>query len=87
MPFAVIISNNEGGCPATVHATLDDVKAYLRAYMQSGNPPLDDEERAAFEADLLRLTGECVETVAGSEAWKEIAYVAPVAADQITTTK
>lgn len=82
--FVVVISNNEGGWPATLHRTLDDVRAYIRQEVSDGDPPLDDEERENMERDLARLTGEATEAVSGSEAWKETFYVAPLDASHVT---
>lgn len=78
--YVVLVTNNEGGRPATLHASLDDAKAAVRAYLTDpdNDPPITDKERQQMEQDLASMSGDCVESVRGSEAWKEWIYVAPI---------
>jgi hypothetical protein len=80
--FAVIVSNNDGGV-ASYHGTLDDARRWLTDYLtgEDSDPPFsewpEDQQKETMR-DLAELTGEYVESVRGSQAWKEWAYVAPV---------
>lgn len=77
--FVVVVTNNEGGCPATIHETLDDARKWIRNYFAECHPPLSEQEQEEANRDLAELTGDYVQGVRGSQAWKEWLYIAPLA--------
>jgi hypothetical protein len=76
--YVVLVTNNEGGCPATLHETLESAKALIVKYLAEGNPRLSAEEQRDADSDLAGLFDDCTSVVRGSQAWKEWIYVAPV---------
>ena len=83
MRYVTVVTNNEGGCPARIHDSLAAAKDWVRAYLtdSENNPPQDDEERTRMEADLSGLIEDDphhVQSVRGSDAWKEWVYIAPI---------
>ena len=74
--YVVLVSNNDGGQPATIHKSLDGAKKAVWKYLT--DLPITKAERAKLKQDLANLRGEYVEDIRGSEGWKEWVYVAPV---------
>lgn len=78
--FVVLIVNNEGGQPATIHDTMDAAKDAVRAFLADpeNNPLQTEAERLEMESDLSGCDGENVCQIRGSNAWKEWIYIAPI---------
>lgn len=81
MRYLVLFTNNEGGRPAAIHDTLEAAKQAVRADLTApdSNPPLEEDERAEMERDLAECDGTHVQSIRGSDAWKETVYIAPLA--------
>lgn len=80
MRYVVLVWNNEGGVPAVICDNLDAVRQVIRAYLtdKDSEPPQSPEEFERMTRDLRGLTGDFVESVRGSDAWKEHIYIAPL---------
>ena len=78
--YVVLVDNNDGGQPATIHESFDKAKKAVWEYLteSENDPPITDAERVKLKQDLANLRGEYVESIRGSDAWKEWVYVAPV---------
>lgn len=83
--YVMLVTNNEGGSPATIHASLDDAKAACRAYLTDPNnhPSITPREIEWMERDLSWLTGEFAQRIQGSETWKESVYIAPLVEEEL----
>lgn len=80
MRFVTLVVNNDGGAPACLHDTLDAAKEWVRNYLTDPEkePPQGADERESMEHELTQVDGEYVQSIRGSDAWKEWVFIAPL---------
>jgi hypothetical protein len=81
--YVLVVQNNEGGAPATIHNSLAEAVNAARAFLTDPDnyPRPTPDELAQAERDLADALAlpNAAHAIRGSEAWKEWLYIAPLA--------
>lgn len=78
--WVVVWVDNDGGQPAEIFWSVESAKKRILASLldPSNDPPFNEAEIARIKHETNELTGEHVQSVQGSSAWKEWIHIAPL---------